>query len=66
MAREARQDTPESGGLSDPSLRRVLETEIAALCAGEDRVFAGLEAYRKGSAFLRPPAGDEKDEPPLQ
>ncbi len=47
--------TPPGGeALRDPAERRRLETEIATLCAGAGRHFAGLEAYRKGSAFLRP------------
>ena len=40
--------------LDDPAERQALEAEIAALCSGAGRHFAGLEPYRKGSAFLRP------------
>ena len=32
-----------------------LKSEIAALCSAEGRHFAGVETYRKGSAFRRPP-----------
>lgn len=40
--------------LSDPQLRCRLESELAALCERAGRAFAGLEPYRKGSAFVRP------------
>lgn len=33
-----------------------LEREISGLCAGWQRPFAGIEAYRMGSAFLKDPA----------
>lgn len=39
--------------LGDAQARADLERALAALCARTGRRFAGLEAYRRGSAFLR-------------
>jgi uncharacterized protein len=36
--------------------REQVEARIVALCAGASRTFAGLRPYRRGAAFLRPPA----------
>lgn len=47
---------PTVTALTDAGQLQTLESEIAAICAADGRRFVGVEVYRKGSAFRRPPA----------